>query len=86
MNPPFDARLNIATLEQADAAVALAIDLATSPGVAMRDSAQECAEAAAGFLEDENAGFAHEWACQSLAYSVGIFSEHYIRLQKERRA
>ncbi len=85
MKPYFDATLNVATREQANAAVDLACHHSTRPGIAMRSSAQSCADDAAKFFAEGRYGYAHEWAVESLRYSVGIMHPDYIRLQKERR-
>ncbi len=85
MKPYFDATLNIATREQAHAAVHVARGHAENTHKPMQSSAQACVGRAAEFLAEENYGFAHEWACMSLEYSVGIMHPDYIRLQNERR-
>ncbi len=37
-------------------------------------SAAMCAGMARKFIQESKPGFAHEWACESLRYSVGILS------------
>lgn len=86
MKPLFDASKNIATAEQAFDAVLLATRLAEQMDPAkMKSSAVHCAELASKFAIEGRFGYAHEWACESLAYSVGILHPDYRRLMTERR-
>jgi len=87
MKPSFDASLNTASANQAYDAVHLAKRLAANMDTKkMKSSADHCIEQAEKFLSEGRVGFAHEWSCASLEYSVGILDKRYQELLNQRRA
>lgn len=75
----FDATKNPATEAQAYEALRMAqinAELTTKP---MKSSAAHCAEEAEKFFNKCMFGYAHEWACESLKYSVGVFHPAYLK-------
>lgn len=76
----FDATKNRATLAQAIAAVSTAKQFQ-----GLNPSAIECANQASLLLGTRGPAYAHEWARESLAHSVGVFSPVYQRIARESR-
>jgi hypothetical protein len=79
----FDATKNTATEAQAYEAMRQA--QCNEHKGAMRSSAKHCAEESARFFNAGMFGYAHEWACESLRYSVGILHPAYQAAVKEGR-
>ena len=75
----FNAYKNQATEAQAYEAMRLAqihAELTTKP---MKSSAEHCVREAEGFFNAGRFGFCHEWALESLRYSVGILHEAFTK-------
>lgn len=73
-----DARDNKATETQAYEALRLA-QIHAHKGQ-MASSARSCAVDAEAFFNKGMFGYAHEWARQSLRYSVGVFHDDFAKL------
>lgn len=80
----FNAYLNTATETQAYEALRLAQIHAETTTKPMKSSAVECAANAERHFNEGKFGFAHEWACESLAYSVGMFHPDHAKVSAER--
>jgi hypothetical protein len=76
-----DARDNKATEAQAYDALRAAQIHAETTTKPMKSSAKSCAVDAEAFFNKGMFGYAHEWACESLKYSVGIFHADYERIR-----
>lgn len=74
-----DARDNKATENQAYQVLRLAQIHAEATTLPMKTSAKHCAKEAEEFFNKGLFGYCHEWACESLKYSVGILYPEYIR-------
>ena len=75
----FNAYENRATEAQAYEALRLAQIEAERTTKPMKSSAEACAKDAAAFFDQGRFGFCHEWAVESLKYSVGILSPAYAK-------
>ena len=73
----FNAYKNTANETQAFEALRLAQMHAETTTKPMKSSAASCAAEAEAFFNKGMFGFAHEWACESLRYSVGILHADY---------
>jgi hypothetical protein len=75
----FNAYKNQATEPQAYEALRLAQIHAETTTKPMKSSAASCAKDAAEFFNQGRFGFAHEWALESLRYSVGILHPDFTK-------
>lgn len=82
----FDATKNTATETQAFEALRLAQIHAETTDKPMKSSAVVCVKDAERFFNEGRFGFAHEWACESLRYSVGILHPAFTRVVANARA
>lgn len=81
----FNAYKNTATETQAFEALRLAQINAETTAKPMKSSAESCAKDAEAFFNKGAFGFAHEWACESLRYSVGILHADYAKAWGDAR-
>lgn len=75
----FNAYKNPATEAQAYEALRSAQINAETTTKPMKSSAEHCAKEAEAFFNRGMFPFAHEWACESLRYSVGVFHKDFVR-------
>ena len=75
----FDATKNQATEPQAYEAMRLAQINAELTDKPMKSSAELCVKECEGFFNAGMFGYAHEWALESLRYSVGILHRDYAK-------
>jgi len=78
--PMNDARNNKATETQAYSALRIAQIHAETTTKPMKSSAVHCAQEAERFFNEGRFGFAHEWAKESLRYSVGVFHPDFAKV------
>ena len=73
----FNAYKNQATEAQAYEAMRLAQMNAETTTKPMKSSAEHCVKECERFFNEGMFGFAHEWAVESLRYSVGVFHKDF---------
>ena len=79
----FRADLNPAT--KSEALEALTLAKAHAPRAAMASSAELCAAEATIYFEEGKFGFCHEWAVESLRYSLGILHPEFQQVDTVRK-
>lgn len=77
----FNAYKNQATETQAYEAMRLAQINAERTTKPMKSSAEHCVKECEGFFNQGRFGFAHEWALESLRYSVGILHPDFAKAE-----
>jgi hypothetical protein len=78
----FDATMNTATETEAYETLRKAQIHAETTTKPMKSSAVHCAKEAEAYFNRGMFGFAHEWACESLKYSVGILHPEYEQVRR----